>query len=97
MPVSATVRIAFSPSSRTVTVKGEEVALTRSEFDLLHMLASHPGRAYTRPQIIASVQGDDKAVTDRTVDTMMVGLRRKLGEWAANIETIRGIGYRLTP
>ena len=96
-PVLTIGTMSIDESSRTVTVKGEEVALTRSEFDLLHMLASHPGRAYTRPQIIASVQGDDKAVTDRTVDTMMVGLRRKLGEWAANIETIRGIGYRLTP
>ena len=84
-------------ATRTVTVAGSVLTLTRGEFDLLDMLSAHPGRVYTRPQIIAQVQGDDKAVTDRTVDTMLVGLRRKLGEWAAHIETIRGIGYRLTP
>lgn len=83
--------------TRTVTVAGTPLALTRGEFDLLDLLSAHPGRVYTRPQIIVHVQGDDKAVTDRTVDTMLVGLRRKLGAWAAHIETIRGIGYRLTP
>ena len=84
-------------TTRTVTVAGSALTLTRGEFDLLDLLSAHPGRVYTRPQIIARVQGDDKAVTDRTVDTMLVGLRRKLGEWAAHIETIRGVGYRLVP
>ena len=84
-------------TTRTATVAGNTLVLTRSEFDLLDLLSGHPGRVYTRPQIIANIQGDDKAVTDRTVDTMMVGLRRKLGAWATHIETIRGIGYRLIP
>ncbi len=83
--------------SHTVSVSGSLISLTRSEFDLLSLLVAHPGRVYTRPQIIAEVQSEDKFVTDRTVDTLMVGLRRKLGAWAKHIETIRGVGYRLTP
>lgn len=47
--------------------------------------------------ILDAIQNEDKNVTDRTVDTLMVGLRRKLGAWAAHVETIRGVGYRLTP
>ena len=84
-------------SARTVSVGGTVLSLTRSEFDLLDLLAARPGRVYTRQQIIASIQREEKDVSDRTVDTMMVGLRRKLLEWASHIETIRGIGYRITP
>ena len=73
------------------------LSLTRSEFDLLDILSAHPGRVYTRQQIISRIQREEKDVTDRTVDTLMVGLRRKLGEWAGHVETIRGIGYRITP
>lgn len=82
-------------SARSVTLGSSPLSLTRSEFDLLCLLVTHPGRVFTRPQIIAALQNDEKAVTDRTVDTLMVGLRRKLGAWAVNIETIRGVGYRL--
>lgn len=96
-PVRKLGALTLEESTRTVTIDGAPLSLTRSEFDLLDLLLTHPGRVYTRPQIIAMVQGDDKAVTDRTVDTMMVGLRRKLGAWAVHLETIRGIGYRLTP
>lgn len=96
-PTKSIGGLVLDSDSRTVTVDGKDLSLTRSEFDLLGMLMSRPGRVYTRPQIIDGVQSYDKAVTDRTVDTMMVGLRRKLGAWASHIETIRGVGYRLTP
>lgn len=96
-PVRALNGLTIDESSRTATVNGQSLSLTRSEFDLINLLVAHPGRVYTRPQILAHIQGEEKDVTDRTVDTMMVGLRRKLGEWAFHIETIRGIGYRLTP
>ena len=84
-------------SGHKVTVEGKEVDLTASEFKLLTTLARYPGRVYTRQQIISRIQREEKDVTDRTVDTLMVGLRRKLGEWAGHVETIRGIGYRITP
>ena len=43
------------------------------------------------------VQDEEKSVTERTVDVQLVGLRKKLGDWAAHIETIRGVGYRVKP
>ena len=96
-PAVSVSGLVLDETSRSATVDSTPLALTRGEFDLLKILAAHPGRVYTRPQIIATIQSEDKDVTDRTVDTMMVGLRRKLGEWASHIETIRGVGYRLTP
>ena len=81
-----------------VSVSGENVDLTFSEFEILAFLAEHPGRVFTRGQIIRRVKGEDYPVTDRAVDVQFVNLRKKLGEWGtAHIETIRGIGYRLTP
>jgi two-component system phosphate regulon response regulator PhoB len=61
---------------------------------VLHFLARKPGWVFTRQQIVDSVKGEDYAVTDRSVDVQMVGLRRKLGACADYIETIRGVGYR---
>ena len=76
---------------------GTVLTLTRGEFRLLALLASRPGRVYTRAQIIDMVQDEEKSVTERTVDVQLVGLRKKLGDWAAHIETIRGVGYRVKP
>ena len=59
------------------------------------MLAARPGLVYTRDHIVSRVKGDDYPVTDRAIDVQMVNLRRKLGAWAINIETVRGIGYRM--
>ena len=75
---------------------GENISLTFSEFEILTMLAKHPGRVYTRNQIIQNIKGDGYPVTERSVDVQIVNLRKKLGLWGTNhIETIRGIGYRL--
>ena len=76
---------------------GTVLSLTRGEFRLLALLSSRPGRVYTRAQIIDMVQDEEKSVTERTVDVQLVGLRKKLGDWAAHIETIRGVGYRVKP
>ena len=86
----------INTDQRRVSVSGESVSLTFSEFEILVLLAAHPGRVFTRGQIIRRIKGEDYPVTDRAVDVQIVNLRRKLGEWgAAHIETIRGIGYRL--
>lgn len=86
----------INKDQRRVSVSGESVSLTFSEFEILVLLAAHPGRVFTRGQIIRRIKGEDYPVTDRAVDVQIVNLRRKLGEWgAAHIETIRGIGYRL--
>ena len=75
---------------------GENIDLTFSEFEILSHFAKHPGRVYTRNQIIQRIKGDGYPVTERSVDVQIVNLRKKLGEWGTkNIETIRGIGYRM--
>ena len=96
-PVRTLGLLVLDETTRTASVDGVMLSLTRSEFNLIDILSAHPGRVYTRQQIIARIQREEKDVTDRTVDTLMVGLRRKLGEWAGHVETIRGIGYRITP
>ena len=96
-PVRTLGLLVLDETTRTASVDGVMLSLTRREFDLLDILSAHPCRVYTRQQIIARIQREEKDVTDRTVDTLMVGLRRKLGEWAEHVETIRGIGYRITP
>ena len=88
--------LVLDEATRSATIGAAPLVLTRSEFDLLKTLVSHPGRVYSRSMILDAIQNEDKDVTDRTVDTLMVGLRRKLGAWAAHVETIRGVGYRLT-
>jgi two-component system phosphate regulon response regulator PhoB len=77
-----------------VMVEEEPVTLTVSEFNILRFLAAHPGRVYTRQQIIDNIRGYDHFITSRTVDVHVFGLRKKLGVAGRYIETIRGIGYR---
>ena len=89
--------LSINKDQRRVSVFGESVSLTFSEFEILVLFAAHPGRVFTRGQIIRQIKGEDYPVTDRAVDVQILNLRRKLGEWGtAHIETIRGIGYRLT-
>jgi two-component system phosphate regulon response regulator PhoB len=70
------------------------VGLTFTEFELLWLLASRPGMVFTRARIVDAVRGADYPVTERAVDVQVVGLRRKLKEAGALIETVRGVGYR---
>ena len=71
--------------------------LTFSEFQILYLLAGHPGWVFTRYQIINKIRGDNYPVTDRSVDFQIVGLRKKLGGAGKFIRTVRGVGYRFTP
>lgn len=75
--------------------KGVEVHLTPSEFKLLASLFKAQGQVLTREQLIDQIQGEDVSVTGRTIDTHVFALRKKMGDWAAHIETIRGVGYRV--
>ena len=70
-----------------------EVSLTRTEFDLLLFFLRHPNRIYSREEIITQVWGDDVVVTNRTIDTNITRLRKKLGEYGNNIITRQGFGY----
>lgn len=77
-----------------VRIEDEPIDLTATEFRLLNLLATRPGRVFTRQQIIEAIHGGLAAVTDRSVDVQMVALRRKLGDQGSNLETVRGVGYR---
>lgn len=70
------------------------VELTRTEFDLLYLLASHANRVFTRDQILDEIRAEALSTGERAIDVQVVGLRKKLGEAARHIETVRGIGYR---
>jgi DNA-binding response OmpR family regulator len=76
-----------------VTHQGVELPMTAAEFSILELLASHPGRVFSRDEIIESSPRND-AVTARSVDAHIVGIRKALGPAAANIETVRSVGYR---
>ena len=82
------------PGRFEVVSDDNKIELTSSEFKALYFLASHPGWVYTRYQIVEEVHGPNYPVTDRSIDVLIVGLRKKLGEAGKYIETIRGIGYR---
>jgi two-component system, OmpR family, alkaline phosphatase synthesis response regulator PhoP len=86
--------LVIHPGRHEVLVKGKPVELTFTEFGILHFLARRPGWVFTRSQIVDAVRGDEYFVTDRAVDVQIVGLRKKLGSAAKNIETVRGVGYR---
>lgn len=86
--------LVIHPGRHEVLVSGEPVELTSTEFRVLHLLARRPGWVFTRHQIVDGVHGEDYAVTDRSVDVQVVGLRRKLGTAGNYIETVRGVGYR---
>jgi two-component system, OmpR family, alkaline phosphatase synthesis response regulator PhoP len=86
--------VTIDPNRHEVLVHETPVTLTATEFRILRFLALRPGRVYTRDQIISAVRGEDYAVTDRSVDVTIVGLRKKLGEAGRLVETVRGVGYR---
>lgn len=69
--------------------------LTPSEFKLLHAMMKNRGRVLTRERLIELVQGEGVTVIDRAIDTHIFGLRKKLGDCANLVETIRGVGYRV--
>ena len=87
--------LVIDPGRHEVLLEGRRLDLTLMEFQLLHLLARRPGWVYTRGQIVEGVHGEDYAVTERSIDVHLVGLRKKLGSFGKNLETVRGIGYRL--
>ena len=88
--------LVLDPQSFEATLSGEKLDLTRSEFRLLESLMNHQGKVLSRESIIEEIQGEGVNVVGRTVDTHVFGLRKKLGAYADLIETIRGVGYRVS-
>lgn len=88
--------IEIEPAARRVTRGGEEIELTRLEFDLLHELAGHPRVVYSRERLLEKVWGYQSAVGAKTVDVHVANIRRKLGD-DVPIVAVRGVGYKLEP
>ena len=75
------------------TVDGEEIQLTKKEFEILKLLLENRGKVFTREEILAQVWKDEVYVLDRTVDVNITRLRKKIGEYGKNIVTRLGFGY----
>jgi two-component system phosphate regulon response regulator PhoB len=88
-------RLRLDLSAHKAYVEGREVALTALEFKLLHFLLSQRGRVQSREVLLRDVWGLSSLLETRTVDTHMMRLREKLGTAREQLETVRGVGYRL--
>lgn len=88
--------LSLNLSTRIAKLDDKTVELTYSEFEIIMYFAKHKGRVYTRAELISFLRGDDGFdITERAIDVQIVNLRRKLGSFGVNIETVRGIGYKL--
>lgn len=81
-------------ADRVATLESAPIDLTLKEYDLLVLLASHPGRAFSRDFLLERLWGDDYEGFDRTVDTHIMRLRKKLGPIGEKVVTVWGVGYR---
>lgn len=90
-------RLSIFPELFKVSADGTDVVLTRSEFMLLLTLAKHPGRVFSRADLISSVHGYEFEGYERTVDSHIKNLRKKLAEFTGDslIHTIYGVGYKI--
>ncbi len=100
-PASGGERVVRGPleisiDDRAVWLDGAPLELTPKEYDLLVLLASHPGRAFSRDYLLQQLWGYDYDGFDRTVDTHIVRLRKKLGPLGEKIATVWGVGYRFS-
>lgn len=84
-------------NTKTVSVDGEEVAFTKTEFELLRLLLEHKGRVFSRQELIDHVWPSDVMVLDRTVDVNITRMRKKMGRYAPCISTRLGYGYYFNP
>lgn len=81
--------------AHTVQTGGQRVELTLKEFELLRLFLLHPGRVYSRDQLLEKIWGGDYFGETRTVDVHIGTLRTKLGDCGSYIRTVRGVGYRM--
>ncbi len=89
--------LVIDPMTKEVTLEGIVVPLTKTEFEILSLLACNPGRVFSREEIIDRIWKDTPYITERTVDVHITRLRKKLGTRGAWITSRAGYGYRFTP
>lgn len=87
---------AVDRNARTVTFQGRELDLTPTEFDLVELLCLNPGRAFSREYLLEHIWSESADIGSRTVDTHVQRLRKKLGDGDQTIQTVWGLGYRVS-
>jgi len=87
----------LQPAQRRASFAGSPIELTPTEFALLQLFCSNPGRAFSREYLLERIRSDEPDVGGRTVDTHIQRLRKKIGDGDATIQTVWGLGYRLRP
>jgi DNA-binding response OmpR family regulator len=87
--------IVLVPERFAVQIQDQEVILTPTQFRVLSVLASHPGRLFSRAELME--HGIGSVTTERAVDAHVKALRQRLGPLGVRIETVRGFGYRYEP
>ena len=92
--IVAVGEISIDRIKHRVSVAGQPIDLTPSEFRLLETLIRQPGRAFDRSELIDAALGADTLVLERTIDVHIRALRKKLGPAAESVQTVRGVGYR---
>ncbi len=88
--------LTLDDKAHTVFIDNEIVRLTVKEYEILHLLLENPNMLFSREELLKRVWGFDRAEETRTVDVHIGTLRTKLGKYSSAIQTVRGIGYRLT-
>ncbi|MDX2115910.1 MAG: response regulator transcription factor [Planctomycetota bacterium] len=86
----------IDPARHIVEIDGKAVELTLTQYRLLHFLAARPGFVRTRDQIVSAVRGEGTVLSSRAIDVHVAALRQKLGDRGDIIETVRGVGYRVS-
>lgn len=86
--------LVIDPQKHKVLVNGKKTNLTRSEIKLLYFLASNPGRVFERYKISEAIREDDTPSNDRSIDVIVVRIRKKIKRYGKYIETVYGVGYR---
>jgi DNA-binding response OmpR family regulator len=87
--------LSIDADRREVTYAGRMISLTASEFLILQLLATSPGRVLSRPEISSLLREGDSAALDRAIDAHIKSIRKRLGSGGEMVETVRGFGYRL--
>jgi DNA-binding response OmpR family regulator len=93
--IEAAGGVKIFPENYNVELGGKKIKLTTTEFKILLLLASNPGKVYSRDKLLDVLWGEEKIVVDRTIDVHVRHLREKLGKAGEYIKNIRGIGYKL--